>query len=424
VTRAALAAVVLVAAALRLHGLGDESFWHDEAWTWGLVRDGGLLWKLTRLDAHPPLYFALLHAWARFGDSEAWLRLPSTLAGIASVLLIARLGRRLGGPRAGLAAALFLALSPYAIRYSREARSYALLFLLCLAALDAVLDLRDDPESRSWIRLGLLGGAVALTHYLGVLFLIALPAFRVPLLRPALLAAAVFSPWAASFLEHATLVDRSFWIPAPTPALVRDSLGELLAGAGPVWLALPFYAALVVRPRALAVLAAVPVVLELILSLRRPLFYTPTFQYVLIPLFLATAVAVAQRPALALLALCFLPGLWRDTTTLRKEDWRGAAREIAAAPGPVVAVPGFVAAGLEAYRVPVILPVEQDSLARPGLDAGAVLGAVDGEPRVWLAWRYGDDGGWRARLGTPRREWSSRGVRLALYEPAPTRRGR
>lgn len=423
-TRAALAAVVLVAAGLRLHDLGAESFWHDEAWTWGLVRGDGLLWKLTRLDAHPPLYFALLHAWARFGDSEAWLRLPSALAGIASVLLIARLGRRLGGPRAALAAALFLALSPFAIRYSREARSYALLFLLCLAALDAVLDLRDDPGSRAWIRLGLLGGAIGLTHYLGVLFLLALPAFRVPLLRPALLAAAVFSPWACPFLEHATLVDRSFWIPAPTPAIVRHSLGELLAGTGPAWLALPFYAALAVRPRALAVLAAVPVAAELLLSLRRPLFYTQTFQYILIPILLAAAVAVARRPAFALIALCFLPGLWRESTTLRKEDWRGAAREIAAAPGPVIAVPGFVATGLEAYRVPGILPVAQRTLNRPGLDADAVLAAVDEAPRIWLAWRYEDDGGWRARLGTPRREWSSRGVRLALYEPAPTRRGR
>jgi hypothetical protein len=125
---------------LRLLGLGGVI----------LIRGGpgDLVGRLAHFDAHPPLYFLLVQAWSIFGSSDAWLRALSVVFGVASIPLIHRLASRLGGPGAGLAAAAFLALSPYHVYYSREARSYALLGLLCVLSLDLLFDLASAPNRR------------------------------------------------------------------------------------------------------------------------------------------------------------------------------------------------------------------------------------------------------------------------------------
>ncbi len=82
-----LVALVAAGAVLRLAALGQESFWSDEYFT---IRTAGqptwrdLLHTVLTIEPHPPLYFFLMHAWiGLFGSSDAVLRLPSALAGIA-----------------------------------------------------------------------------------------------------------------------------------------------------------------------------------------------------------------------------------------------------------------------------------------------------------------------------------------------------
>ncbi len=443
--RAALSLILLAGAALRLWGLGRDSLWHDESWTWGLVQEGParMLGFLAREDAHPPLYFLLMSGWAKFGSAEFWLRLPSALAGIASILLIFRLGRRLGGERAGLGAALFLALSPYAVRYSQEARSYALLFLLCLAALDALLDVRDFPDSRAWIRLGVLAGAIVLTHYLGLLFLVALGAAipiwggfpRRPLLLAGLLSLAVFSPWFVPAFHHVRLIESSFWLPAPTLRGVAFSLGELIAGSAAPGFALPFLLIplalpFVLRSRDFAawlLLAALPPLFELLLSLRRPIFYTQTFQYSLIPLFVASALGCARLSlrtgavAAALLALPLVPGLVRHHARPYKEDWRGAAARLAQHPGePVILVPGYTGISLEYYggRPDTLRLLGAGDMLRQKADEAALREELKRSPAVWLVWRYEERPSVPNDLMQGFREdaaWEGNGVRLRRW---------
>jgi hypothetical protein len=67
--------------------------------------------------------------------SERALRLPSWLAGIASVALVAAFAWRLGlGAAAAAGSAWLLALHPWHVRYASEARGYALLFALLPAS--------------------------------------------------------------------------------------------------------------------------------------------------------------------------------------------------------------------------------------------------------------------------------------------------
>ena len=130
------------ALALRLVRLGAQSIWIDEGMSIGWIaeiRDRG--WTSLLQNIHGPLYTAALYAASRVSMHEAWLRLPSALAGAAAVPALAHLGRRLAGERTALTAALLLVVSPFALYYSQEVRSYAFTFvfasLTCAAAWEA-----------------------------------------------------------------------------------------------------------------------------------------------------------------------------------------------------------------------------------------------------------------------------------------------
>lgn len=117
--------ILFLAILLRLVNL-NQSFWLDEAAQ--VIESARPLAHQFNIvsDFHPPLYHLILHFWLIFGKSEIWVRLPSVLFGLISIYLTYRLGKALLAPAAGLLSALFLAVSPYHIWYSQEARPYML----------------------------------------------------------------------------------------------------------------------------------------------------------------------------------------------------------------------------------------------------------------------------------------------------------
>ncbi len=122
-----LLAILTLAAALRVAGLGSESLWLDETTSLILAQNPpAQLVALTAADIHPPLYYLLLRVWLVFGTSEAALRSLSVALGVLTVLALYDLGRQLFGRRVGLLAALFLAVAPLHVWYSQETRMYAL----------------------------------------------------------------------------------------------------------------------------------------------------------------------------------------------------------------------------------------------------------------------------------------------------------
>ena len=141
-----LAAIAGLALALRLYGLGDKPFWLDE-----LASLHRATISLPELFAqalhskHYPSYFLLLWLVAKFGVSQFILRLPSAILGAVNAALVAAMGREAAGPRAGAAAGLLMALSPFDVQYGQEARSYTLVTFLILVALFGLLRLARDP---------------------------------------------------------------------------------------------------------------------------------------------------------------------------------------------------------------------------------------------------------------------------------------
>ncbi len=138
-----LALVFAAGAALRFATLDAQSLWYDEAVTAKLLQMDlpGMLGAIPDSESTPPLYYALAWLWTQvWGTGEVGLRSLSALFGAATIVAAWALARRLGGARAGLAAAALVAFNPMLVWFSQEARAYALLALL--GALSALLWLR------------------------------------------------------------------------------------------------------------------------------------------------------------------------------------------------------------------------------------------------------------------------------------------
>lgn len=104
----------------------------------------------------------LLHT---VGWSEAMLRLPSMVAGVASLVVVPLLVSRLWGRSVALVACALLSVAPVLIFYSRIARPYAPAMLLaCASVLLTLLWLRD--RLRRDILLSAVCGALAIYYHL------------------------------------------------------------------------------------------------------------------------------------------------------------------------------------------------------------------------------------------------------------------
>lgn len=131
-----LLAIFLLGLFLRIHNLGGESVWYDEAVSVAASKLGFLeqiRWSLASSDNNPPLYYAFLRVWVLlFGDSEFAVRFPSAIFGSISILLIYIVCSQLFNRKAALFAALILAVSVFHIKFSQEGRVYTLSAFLAL----------------------------------------------------------------------------------------------------------------------------------------------------------------------------------------------------------------------------------------------------------------------------------------------------
>ncbi len=141
--------------------LARGSLWWDELWNikYTMVgnfrpdarKDGALVfreapwemtvWHYSKPTNHPPMAVASrlsLDAWREISGgmsgsfNEVAARLPSLLAGLATMVVVALLLREWGFGAGGLVAAFLIAIHPWHIRYGTEARAYSLI-VLCVA---------------------------------------------------------------------------------------------------------------------------------------------------------------------------------------------------------------------------------------------------------------------------------------------------
>jgi len=160
---------IALAAGVRCTTLSLQSLWLDEVFT---IVEAGRPWPtLLRALFDPrqgyPLYILAMRLWsAVFGTGEAAMRWPSAIAGVCTVPLLYLLGRRLFGRSIGLLAGLLLALSPLAIWYAQEAKAYAAILLLTVAAWLLLWEVTERPDRRGWWALAAVTLLALLTHRL------------------------------------------------------------------------------------------------------------------------------------------------------------------------------------------------------------------------------------------------------------------
>ncbi len=140
--------------------------------------------RVTTHSTHPPLFFCGLHQWLFFWEpstfSLAWkLRSLSAFFGVAAIAAIYFLNCRIFSKNAGLMAAALMAVSPFAVYLSQEARHYTIpIFLVSLtlcASWEMLQDLQSSQSKRWWIWMGwgLLNGIGLYVHYFFILVIVA-----------------------------------------------------------------------------------------------------------------------------------------------------------------------------------------------------------------------------------------------------------
>ena len=177
------ASLVALAFLLRVHRIGVQEFWLDEAFSFHDVTAAGWLDALRFIDV-PPLYPLLLRGWmALAGDSEVALRLLSALLGTLFVAASIWAGRELFDTRIGLWSGVCAAVSPMQIYYSQEARPYALVTVLLVATWVLVWRALAVGTYARWALVSVAVAAVLYSHYLAILGLV--PTAFLLIVRPA-----------------------------------------------------------------------------------------------------------------------------------------------------------------------------------------------------------------------------------------------
>lgn len=173
--RAAPPVLVGVSTTAYLFRIGAASLWQDEGWSAMIVRTG---WEqfveLVRAESGSQvLYYSLLRAWSAIGHSEVWLRLPSALFAVATLVVCHRLARRLFDRRVALVALALLGVNPFFVFYAQEARGYTLATLLVTAATLALVSAVESGRRRAWWGYALLASLAAYAHLLSLFVVVA-----------------------------------------------------------------------------------------------------------------------------------------------------------------------------------------------------------------------------------------------------------
>ena len=166
---------LLLAFGLRLKSALGTYLNPDEALHYLLVNHNSFAdtYQASLTNAHPPLYFALLHYWHFVGNSEAMLRLPSVLASTAVGWMAFRWIGMVLGRTAGLVMLLLLAFSPVLTALAAEVRDYSLLLLWMASALYFLEKAFRDQKISSITCYSFFLYLAILTHYSALWFVLA-----------------------------------------------------------------------------------------------------------------------------------------------------------------------------------------------------------------------------------------------------------
>lgn len=166
--------ILLLAGTLRFWDLANLHFSHDELSA--LIRTQfnsfpELINKAVRIDGHPALVQVFLYYWAPLVNySPFYIKIPSVLLGLGSIVLIYATSLKLQRKKAGTITALILSLSTFFLYYHQVARPYAFgAFFVALAGYAYVSWFFHRKENRYLVLFAIGASLAAYSHYLALL---------------------------------------------------------------------------------------------------------------------------------------------------------------------------------------------------------------------------------------------------------------
>ncbi|MCB9136246.1 MAG: glycosyltransferase family 39 protein [Anaerolineales bacterium] len=305
----------------------------------------------------------------------------------------------------------------------------------------------------AWVLLMGFSAATLLTHNTAVLFILATnlfvfglllyqrlnpfgspTAFQIPSLKNWMKAQLgifiLWSPWLLTFIRQVRSVDQEFWLPKPGWNTIVQTLRAFLNASASTqasqvmtWslcallcLGLVYFRKKLSIILFLITLFAVPFLGELLVSLRRPIFYDKTLIWITIPMFLLLAAGVTQLRfrlfiigVVGLLCTNYLFSAGDYYRWMQKEDWLTPAGYVAnfAQNGDLVLFnSNFVVISFDYYfepyedlysiqieRLGVPLDLYQDEVLEPKMteaDIPGLLSMLHDRDRVWLVYSHND----------------------------------
>lgn len=421
----ALTLLLLLATALRARHLATPTLTGDE---WFMLRNHleGPVWILNQarvFEPHPLLYYLGFWAWVGLTGTTEWaMRCPSVLFGVLTCAATWRLVRDAVHPPAALGAALLVAVNPYQVAQSQNARNYAMVAALATLATAALLAAPRSHRASGWSRWAALLLLALHTHLNAVLIAVAhgswlfwraLRSGKMPesaTLRASAIVLLLFLPWLVYAYPALTAYQGFYPEKVGFVDVLTRTLGTFAYGqhesprravvalaAALFLLAVTWAIVRAARPRddgplLIALTASVPVLAAASLFLVRPMF-EERYLIVAAPAcvaLVALGAVVIVRPlqqrlratalvaALSGLIVLTIPFLQRyyPATANARPDWRGLAAWVDRhdRPGDVALVTGHGVADAYGYyrraEAPILLAATPETAAA---DLDAVL---------------------------------------------------
>jgi len=168
-----LIAIFVVALSLRLYGLDNQSVWYDELFETNSFHERFFNNKSPIRSNAPPLNSVFVYPMTQlFPRSDFALRLMPFIFGVMTIPFFFFLGRRLFNEKVALIASYILAISPFHIWHSQDARMYALKWMLVIISLLLFLRSLEKPTRGNFIGYVVSTTASLYTHQLAVFLLI------------------------------------------------------------------------------------------------------------------------------------------------------------------------------------------------------------------------------------------------------------
>ncbi len=324
-----LTSAILLAFLARLISLTKSSIWHDEGFSIMLaLRSPIEIWLGSARDVHPPLYYEMLHFWTEmFGKSVLAVRSLSLLAGLLIIWLGYEAVYKITSKRnVALLAGFFLALNPFLIRYSQEARMYGVLGVFLLVAMIGII--RIVKNNRDWLSyvMYIFGVAAGLyTHYFTALVVLAFWTYVVSIYfgkgkikiitnwrwwASNFVAALLFLPWLPNMIAQFTRAQGLGWLSKTSIRTFNDTIWQFFTftDARQIWQIIYWVAPLLLLvlivyvyikdkskekySRLLVLFTFLPVFVTIFVSFVRPVFHERYFAFAAIGACMMVALAV------------------------------------------------------------------------------------------------------------------------------------